>query len=194
MAASDPADHVNVVFRHVRVGEKSSRGVVGQPDEREDLEPAHSTPLGRPFEHRSVAPGDDEAQFRRQRRNQFVPQPGIGDAEHLIGVDEHDASASWLPARRVERGAKARLRRIDGRAVDPPHLSSGPSHAAREGVEQCRLADARDAVDECHTRPVRVEDALKGRELALPSLQRDAVAHRDKSARLRRPRAAPTHG
>ena len=108
------------VVRDIRVGQKRLRGPIGQPDEREDLEPAHSTPLGRPFEHRSVAPGDDEAQFRRQRRNQFVPQPGIGDAEHLIGVDEHDASASWLPARRVERSAKARLRRIDGRAVDPP--------------------------------------------------------------------------
>ena len=194
VAAGDSANHVKVVFRHIRVGEKGLRGLIGQPHEREDLEPAHSTPLRRPFEHRSVAPGDDEAQFRRQRRNQFVPQPGIGDAEHLIGVDEHDASASWLPARRVERRAKARLRRIDGRAVDPPHLSSGPSHSAREGVEQCRLADARDAVDERHTRPVRVEHALKGRELALPSRQRDAVAHRDKNASFRRPRAAPTHG
>jgi hypothetical protein len=194
VAARDSADHVNVVVRHIRVGQKCLRGLVGQSNERQDLEPAHSTPLGRPFEHRGVAPGDDEAQFRRQRRNQNVSQPGIGDAEHLIGVDEHDASASWLPARRVERRAKARLGRIDGCAVDSPHLRSGPLHSARERVEQCRLADARDAVDERDTRPARVEHALQGRELPLPPLQHDAVAHRDKSASLRHPRAASTHG
>jgi hypothetical protein len=194
VATRDSANHVRVLFRHIRVGEKSARRLIGQPNEREDLEPAHSTPLGRPFEHRRFAPGDDEAQFRRQRRNQLLAQPGIGDAEHLIGVDEHDASGPWLPARRVERGAKARLRRIDGRAVDPPHLSSGPSHVAREGVQQRRLADTRDAIDERHTWPIRVKHPPKGRELALPSLQRDAVVHREKSASLRRPRAAPTHG
>src|SRR4029453_13894754 len=63
-----------------------------------------------------------------------------------------------------------------------PHPGPRPPPAAREGVEQCRFADARDAVDERHTRPVRVEDAAKGRELALPSPQRGAVAHRDKTA------------
>jgi len=111
-----------------------------------------------------------------------VPQPGIGDAEHLIGVDEHDPRASWLPARRVQRSAEARLRRIDRRAIDPPHRRAGPSHPAREGVEKGRFADARDAVDERYPRPVRVEHTLKGRELALPPPQRDAIAHRDKLA------------
>ena len=65
VAARDSADHVDVVFRDIGVGEEGLRGLIGQPEEREDLEPAHSTPLGRPFEHRSVAPGDDEAHFRR---------------------------------------------------------------------------------------------------------------------------------
>ena len=50
------------------------------------------------------------------------------------------------------------------------------------GPTSGRPGRCRDAVDERHTRPVRVEDALKRRELALPSLQRDVFAHRDKSA------------
>jgi hypothetical protein len=61
----DAADPVGVVFRHVRVGEECARGLIAQPDEREDLEPTHSTALGRPLDHRSVTPRDDEAQVRR---------------------------------------------------------------------------------------------------------------------------------
>ena len=160
VAANDPVDPFELAAAHALVAQQLQRVVAGEVREQDG--PEEAAELERPGVDRRVATGEDDPDVVVEGRHERLAQPRIERPDELVPIEREDDA---LPERREPRdravdvrqhlaggrgkpAEEAADRRLD-RATVQQH-GDGPTLARldQERLEQPRLADAADAVDE----------------------------------------------
>ena len=108
-----------------------------QPPEREVAEQRAERAL--PAGHRRLAPGQDDPHALAQRRDERLLQPGVEQAEHLVGIEhEHDPLAEAVEPATPPRLGSATRRRLRPRAPTGTLAPSARSRGSRGGAPSRR--------------------------------------------------------
>jgi hypothetical protein len=135
----------------------------------------------RPAGHRRLPSRQHQPHVLREHRHEGLPQPRVEQPEELIGVqDQHDLMAELakpprgsLGSRQVtpglwfQRCKQATLGRLDRTAVQSNDCRAAGARLDAEGFDECRLADAGDAVDEHDERAAHREHGAEDGHLVL---------------------------
>ncbi len=183
MAPGEGLDPVASVLVDAHPLQQLAGRVVGegaQPDGTDQLPPAGP---GEPRARGRVAARHDQPCVAGEGRDEGAPEPAVQEAQPLVRVHEEDGrrvQAIQAADDPLERGVRdveptaqvveeAALARLDVPAVHRDDDGAGVPEPGGQGVEERRLPDARDAVDEADHRAVGVEAGREGVQRPLAS-------------------------
>jgi hypothetical protein len=166
MPPGKPIDARGVRTRHAELLEQGEGIARLERPERHAAEARGAPRRGAPGARRRLAADQEQAHVRGQGRHEHLPQPGVHQAEHLVGVQrEHDAAPQPpVPpaglfggvAGATDRGGQlvkhAPRGRLDAPTVEPDHGGAGRPGPGGQRVEERRLPDAAQTVHMDHGR------------------------------------------
>ena len=136
----------------------------------------------RPARHRRLAPRHDDPHVVAQGRHERLAEPRVQEPQELVRVDDDDdpSTEAAQPGRRglggrevaaclgLERGKEPSCRGLDRATIQIEHRRPGAPGLDAERLDQRRLADPRDAMDEDDEWATLAEQAAEDAQLVVP--------------------------